>query len=133
MTTGTTPNNFLYSGAQYDGALSLYYLRARYYNPATGRFLTTDTYLGAILDPATLHRYVYARNNPVNRIDPSGWDPVGEEGELSQTNITLGMALAIFLARAFARQNRESHPGQSDPRSTLALGVSWEITWFNRA
>jgi RHS repeat-associated protein len=28
-----------YRGEQYDYDLSLYYLRARYYNPATGRFL----------------------------------------------------------------------------------------------
>jgi hypothetical protein len=35
--TGTTPNNYLYRGEQYDSDLGLYYLRARYYNPATGR------------------------------------------------------------------------------------------------
>jgi len=34
--TGTTPNNYLYRGEQYDTDLSLYYLRARYYNPTTG-------------------------------------------------------------------------------------------------
>jgi uncharacterized protein RhaS with RHS repeats len=31
-----------YRGEQYDSDLSLYYLRARYYNPATGRFLSRD-------------------------------------------------------------------------------------------
>ena len=51
-TTGTTPNNFLYSGEQYDSALGAYYLRARYYNPATGRFLAMDQYEGSILDPS---------------------------------------------------------------------------------
>jgi RHS repeat-associated protein len=71
-TTGSTPNNFLYSGEQYDSALGLYYLRARYYNPATGRFLAMDPYQGSFLDPATLHKYVYAGNNPVNDVDPTG-------------------------------------------------------------
>ena len=51
-TTGSTPNNFLYSGEQYDSALGAYYLRARYYNPATGRFLAMDQYEGSILDPS---------------------------------------------------------------------------------
>jgi uncharacterized protein RhaS with RHS repeats len=37
--TGTTPNNFLYRGEMYDSDLGLYYLRARYYNPLTGRFM----------------------------------------------------------------------------------------------
>ena len=36
-TSGTTPNNYLYRGEQFDKDLGLYYLRARYYNPATGR------------------------------------------------------------------------------------------------
>ena len=40
--SGTTPNNYLYRGEQYDSDLGLYYLRARYYNPATGRFLSRD-------------------------------------------------------------------------------------------
>ena len=31
--SGTTPNNYLYRGEQYDSDLGLYYLRARYYNP----------------------------------------------------------------------------------------------------
>jgi hypothetical protein len=34
--TGTTPNNYLYRGEQFDSDLSMYYLRARYYNPLTG-------------------------------------------------------------------------------------------------
>jgi uncharacterized protein RhaS with RHS repeats len=40
--TGTTPNNYFYRGEQYDSDLGLYYLRARYYNPLTGRFLSRD-------------------------------------------------------------------------------------------
>ena len=34
--------NYLYRGEQYDSDLGLYYLRARYYNPQTGRFLSRD-------------------------------------------------------------------------------------------
>jgi RHS repeat-associated protein len=70
--TGTTPNNFLYRGEQYDSDLGLYYLRARYYNPLTGRFIGRDPEDGKIKIPATLHKYLYASGDPVNRIDPSG-------------------------------------------------------------
>src|SRR5215472_6228699 len=70
--TGTTPNNFLYSGEQADNALNFYYLRARYLNPLTGRFLTMDPQPGNINDPGSLHRYLYTRSDPVNRIDPTG-------------------------------------------------------------
>jgi len=70
--SGTTPNNYMYRGEQYDPDLSLYFLRARYYDPATGRFVGRDPEDGIVTDPATLHKYVYAGGDPVNAIDPSG-------------------------------------------------------------
>jgi RHS repeat-associated protein len=77
--TGTTPNNFLYRGEQYDSDLSLYYLRARYYNPMTGRFVSMDPEefqplksKNKPVDSRKLHRYLYASGDPVNRIDPRG-------------------------------------------------------------
>jgi RHS repeat-associated protein len=71
---GNTPNNYLYRGEQYDSDLGLYYLRARYYNPATGRFLSRDPLDGNAVDPRTLHKYLYVGGNPVNLIDPTGQD-----------------------------------------------------------
>lgn len=44
---GSTFNQFQYRGEQLDSTLGLYYLRARYYRPQTGRFLTADKYEGA--------------------------------------------------------------------------------------
>jgi len=73
---GPTPNNYLYRGEQYDSDLGLYYLRARYYNPQTGRFLSRDPEDGNPRDPATLHKYLYAGGDPVNRIDPRGRDGI---------------------------------------------------------
>jgi RHS repeat-associated protein len=70
--TGSTPNVCLYRGEQYDPDLRLYYLRARYFNPLSGRFLTKDPEAGRIKVPASLHRYLYAAGDPVNRSDPRG-------------------------------------------------------------
>jgi RHS repeat-associated protein len=44
--TGTTPNNYLFAGEQFDPDLGLYYNRARYLNTANGRFWSMDTYEG---------------------------------------------------------------------------------------
>src|SRR5438094_6823735 len=71
-TAGTTPNVYLYCGERWDSDLGLYYLRARYLNPGTGRFMTMDTFEGAQTDPLSLHKYLYGADNPVNSIDPSG-------------------------------------------------------------
>jgi RHS repeat-associated protein len=72
--SGTTPNNYMYRGEQFDPDLSLYYLRARYYNAATGRFLSRDPEDGKAIDPKTLHKYLYVGGDPVNWIDPTGRD-----------------------------------------------------------
>jgi RHS repeat-associated protein len=53
----------------------LIYLRARYYDPATGRFLTKDPVRGFINHSGTLNPYTYAVNNPLRFIDPSGEFP----------------------------------------------------------
>ena len=69
---GDLYNEICYTGGIYDETTGLYYLNARYYNPADKRFLTEDTYRGSENDPNTLHLYAYCANNPVNYVDPSG-------------------------------------------------------------
>jgi RHS repeat-associated protein len=70
--TGTTSNNYLFAGEQFDPALGIYYNRARYYDQRIGRFWSMDRYEGHLQDPTTLHRYLYANADPVNLSDPSG-------------------------------------------------------------
>ena len=88
--TGTTENSHLYTGERFDPNLGFYYLRARYYSPETGRFISMDPFEGRSYDPPTLHKYVYAANNPVDNIDPSGkWTVAG---------VFLVVALILLLA-----------------------------------
>jgi RHS repeat-associated protein len=49
----------------------------RWYDPAVGRFLQQDPWLGSIYAPLTLNAYGYCVNDPVNAVDPSGlqWIP----------------------------------------------------------
>jgi RHS repeat-associated protein len=80
--TGTTPNVYMYRGEQYDPDLGLYYLRARYYNPLTGRFMSRDPEDGQRINPTSLHKYLYAGGDPVDSIDPSGRASILETGSL---------------------------------------------------
>jgi RHS repeat-associated protein len=121
--TGTIANSYLYSGERFDSALNLYHLRARYYNMLTGRFETMDpgketccalraSQVGNIFDPATLHKYVYAQNNPVNRVDPSGKDAIldyaielGEDEKTVEELRLVGLAVRDELVTACIEVN----------------------------
>ncbi len=65
-------NPFLYSGELWDDTTQLQYLRARWYDPSTGRFINEDTYEGKQADPLSLNLYTYVSNNPVRYVDPTG-------------------------------------------------------------
>jgi len=69
---GTTVNPYRYTGQQLDSLTGLYDLRARYYDPTSGRFLSRDTASLDFSNPVELNRYSYAEENPVNLRDPSG-------------------------------------------------------------
>jgi RHS repeat-associated protein len=74
---GDESNPYRYTGEAWDGEVGLLYLRARYYQPEVGRFITKDPWGGDLARPATLNLYVYARNNPSNLVDPSGLQGCG--------------------------------------------------------
>ena len=61
-----------YNGEEQNPFTGLQYLRARYYAPQNGGFITQDSFSGVLDDALTQNRYTYAGNNPVNNIDPSG-------------------------------------------------------------
>ncbi len=94
-TQGTTPNNYLYRGEQFDSDLGLYYLRARYYNPQTGRFVSRDPEDGNPIDPASLHKYLYANGDPVNGIDPMGREDF-DEFQFLKKEVSLGASTTAY-------------------------------------
>lgn len=123
--------------------------QARYYDPASGRFLSPDTIVQDPNDPQSLNRYAYVRNNPVIFTDPSGnkwklgnvWDKIGE------------LVKSVLLQpphqpRSGAEDNRPASPGgsgspgkpgrsNSDLRSIIAVqqtpilfsGPTTVLTW----
>ena len=72
LDTSGIENPFRYSGQYFDSETGYYYLRARYYDPQSGRFTQEDTYHGEPSDPATLNLYGYCAANPVRYQDSSG-------------------------------------------------------------
>jgi RHS repeat-associated protein len=87
--TGSTPNNYLFAGEQFDPLLGIYYNRARYYDQRQGRFWTMDTWEGDPESPPSSHKYLYSSVDPVDRMDPSGQEDIA--------SITAAVSIATTL------------------------------------
>ncbi len=123
---GGTPNPFLFQGQQFDPASNTYYLRARNYAPTDGRFLSPDPFDGKDADPISLHRYLYASNDPVNRIDPGGREDlaslsIGEAESATLDGINTG---AIQGAKAFAKDAIGEAVDAESPQAIAERGAA---------
>lgn len=64
---------FRYAGYYYDEETGLYYVKARYYSPEIGRFMTRDQVdFAEMTEPLSLNPYAYVHGNPVKYVDPEG-------------------------------------------------------------
>ncbi len=71
--TGSITNSFRYTGRELDSETMLYFMRARYFDPNSGRFISEDP----LRFPGGINFYVYAANSPTNFNDPYGFEPQG--------------------------------------------------------
>lgn len=78
---------FGFTGERQDASTGLVYLRARWYEPAAGRFLTRDPFMGSTTDPRSLSPYGYAQNNPTSNVDPSGFSASSLFGHFSSVGV----------------------------------------------
>ena len=88
--TSATLTDRLFVGEQFDANLNHYFLRARYYVPQNGRFLTMDAFPGLDNQPLSLNKYLYAHANPVGLTDLSG-------NQVTVQELNLGMAILTTL------------------------------------
>ena len=133
--SGGEPYGF--TGEQWDASMGLVYLRARYYDPVTGRFITRDVWPGDYQNPQSLNGFSYVENNPVNQTDPSGFlsDKLIEESlyGLSAEHVFAGRwGLYALLRDAEIGQRMNAHYLDflyDGPNSPLApdQGIPWTI------
>jgi len=84
-----TDNPLLFTARYYERQLGLYYVRARFYDPSLGRFLSKDPFRTCPELPVDLQLYAYVQNAPTRYRDPLGLfeDPMLNE-QLANRGIT---------------------------------------------
>ena len=89
--SGITGTDYRYTGQLQQADINLYYYNARFYDPALGRFVQSDTIIPGAGDSKSYDRYAYVNNNPILYTDPSGhcytssgaWIPGGGDAACS--------------------------------------------------
>ncbi len=106
----SAPQPFTYTGRERDAESGLYYYRARYYDPQTGRFLSEDP-IGFDAGDQNLYRYV--QGDPVNLTDPDG----------QIANVVVGFGVGVTVDLAFQLLENGANLGCLDFGRLLTAGA----------
>ena len=117
--SGSLTNPFQYTGRELDSETGLYYMRARYYDPSAGRFLSEDPsdFNGGI------NFYAYVANDPVNWNDPLGLDRLSYDqiANLVANNNASGQSDELIICMAYKESTFD--PDAALPGSQSARGL----------
>ncbi|MGB5175315.1 MAG: RHS repeat-associated core domain-containing protein, partial [Thermoanaerobaculia bacterium] len=98
------------------------YMHARYYSPFLGRFGRVDPFRGSPTSPQSLNRYAYVLGNPINLMDPFGFGPNREEGDVE----TIRDAITVVASYYWYLTGLGGHhsPGRrmAEPHGPIFLG-----------
>jgi RHS repeat-associated protein len=121
--------SLLYSGEQFNPVAGLQYLRARWYDPSTGRFTRMDPFSGNVQDPLGLHKYTYANGDPVMGVDPSGLAEFSLAGMLCVAGIAASLG-AIALPAIRGAYSQAYHVTALGTRESIFTALFYgEVTW----
>jgi len=81
-------------------------------NPLTGRFWTADSYEGNREDPASLHKFLYCDQEPINYHDPSGRSRLGELMTVAGISAIASMITTAVTARDLAKTDMQAYLGE---------------------
>jgi RHS repeat-associated protein len=98
----TGANPFGFTGHEHDEKTGLVYLKARFYDSVTGIFLSQDLVLGNPMNPSSLHRYLYAYQNPTVFVDLNGQWPTWNEVKSFGKGLAIGVGVGLVAGASVA-------------------------------
>jgi RHS repeat-associated protein len=117
--TDTGLTDFYFASGYYEAEAGLYILGPRTYDPSLGRFLQKDPLAGSLLDLVSQNEYVYANNDPVNKIDPTGHRAeVASVGQSAKAIAASARAAARQMSAVITEKKKEIADLEADPLSS---------------
>lgn len=104
--SGQSPLKHKYTQQEDDESTGLYFYNARYYDPVIGRFTSADSLVPSPMDPQSLNRYAYVRNNPTVYSDPSGHSFWREVGLAIANPMTIGLKVDSYSVSSIWNANK---------------------------
>ncbi|WP_272535606.1 RHS repeat domain-containing protein, partial [Leptospira sp. GIMC2001] len=119
---GPDVSKYKYTGQEEDMESGLYYYKARYYDPAMGRFMQNDTEVNA-LEPNGMNRMMYVSGDPISFRDPSG-NICGANVFSALALVFLGPVIGSFVAAGGGVSGNHTGGGSCSklPNEKHALG-----------
>lgn len=107
-----------FTGHEHLDELDFIHMNARVYDPDIGKFLSADPKITYVHNPQGFNRYAYTQNNPLNFVDPDGFDLRGRDttnngyngAPAASTNDTDGKPDNTNLARGKSSSAAEEKP-----------------------
>ncbi len=130
-------NPIRYRGYYYDTDLNMYYLQSRYYDPEMGRFISSDDAamsMNALEDITAANLFVYCGNDPVNRVDPSGYMAI--TGSLAFLGLCVGVVAIVAVTSVYMLTPQFQQSWNNLCQSiSRGLGGLWNriTAWFQSA
>ena len=142
--SGASDNPYLYTGQQFDALTGLYSLRARYYDPALGRFLSRDPANIGLAAPYGANYYIYAVDNPINAFDPMGLQAMVEysqqNSESETTELEANKAMTVEYPNFNPAPLESGHSAEVQKAITYGIrdaekvwGEKVQVAFFKRA
>ena len=102
-----------FTGHESDDELGLVNMKGRVFDPKVGRFLTTDPIVSAPLSGQSWNPYSYVGNNPLNYVDPSGFQEEPSAPPTEIYKVDSGISADLHLDVIFYHRPREASPSQA--------------------